>query len=216
MVMMSEPTTPIREALEGLIEELDALFDRINQDIQTATFAADYDRVASLANDAKAVKQYRSSLNIARRSLDGLALPPALSKLIEIPKVPRISLNKGTRATKGVGKPQSAYYLVILKVLEEMGGQGSKVAVMDQVHELLQNEFTEEDYAELVNSPGVVRWKNRVGWAGHSLRKQGFLEPVKKSGVWVISGAGRTFLNAAQELSNEVGVETIEEVAADE
>jgi restriction system protein len=211
-VVSIDPVAPIVTALETLIDELDMLFDRINEDIKTATYASDYDRIKELADDAKAIKEYRDRLSAARRPLVGLALPEPLTKRVATPKLAKPTLLKKSRGTRGKGITQAAFQLPVLQALDEMGGSAKLSDVLDRIEQMFSEEFTEHDHEDLPNSPGVVRWKNRAQWARMRLKERGLLKPDSPFGVWELSDEGRAFLRASQDLSDA----SDEDVADDE
>jgi 5-methylcytosine-specific restriction protein B len=76
--------------------------------------------------------------------------------------------------------------LPLLRVLEELGGSGTPVAVEARIRETLKDALTDGQWATVVRG-------NYVRWARHSFQKAGLLDG--KKGIWALSPAGRQWLD---------------------
>jgi hypothetical protein len=89
---------------------------------------------------------------------------------------------------------RKAYDLVLLQVLNRLGGSGYAPDVVEEVGKILRDQLTDLDLAK--NRTGGVRWKNRVMWRRFKLVELGLLKNDSERGIWEISDAGREALAA--------------------
>lgn len=102
-----------------------------------------------------------------------------------------------SRLHKGVQTSKSAYYVPILKVLEEMGGSGSVAEVLERVHQLMKPVLKDVDYQPLTSNPDIPRWRNTAQWARKNMVIEGLLKNDSPYGVWEITDAGRRWLKGS-------------------
>jgi restriction endonuclease Mrr len=88
------------------------------------------------------------------------------------------------------------YDLLILGVLDRLGGSGYAADVVEEVGKLVVDKLTEADHE--VNRSGVIRWKNRIMWRRFNLVTMGLLKDDSPRGQWEISDAGREALAASE------------------
>ncbi len=89
--------------------------------------------------------------------------------------------------------PQSAYWLPLLKVLEEMGGEGRMHDVLDRLGNEMKEILRPVDHEK--NATGVVRYREGAMWARHAMVQEGLLKSDSPRGLWEISEKGRARLH---------------------
>ena len=109
---------------------------------------------------------------------------------------PAVQRSASRRARPGELLDRKTYDLLILRVLDEMGGTGHASAVVEEVGKLVGDQLNAMDHTE--NNSGIVRWKNRVMWRRLRLVEFGLLKDDSPRGTWEISDAGRDALAAGR------------------
>lgn len=97
-----------------------------------------------------------------------------------------------SRAAPGSLLPLTAYWIPILRFLEEAGGAAPSSDVLEALEERMGDMFTEKDRGEL--SSGAIRWRNRARFARLRMKERGLLGSNSQHGVWEITDEGRQFL----------------------
>ncbi|GGZ81318.1 winged helix-turn-helix domain-containing protein [Streptomyces bluensis] len=78
----------------------------------------------------------------------------------------------------------------LLTTLGEMGGVGSKQAVLRRIHERYGSQLTETDHLPQPSN-GEVKWENRTAWQRNRMVKAGLLKPYERRGdPWALTEAG--------------------------
>ncbi|WP_149548749.1 winged helix-turn-helix domain-containing protein [Streptomyces marokkonensis] len=78
----------------------------------------------------------------------------------------------------------------LLMTLGEMGGAGSKQAVLRRMRERYGSQLTETDHLPQPSN-GEVKWENRTAWQRNRLVKAGLLKPYQEHGdPWALTEAG--------------------------
>lgn len=95
---------------------------------------------------------------------------------------------KRTRIPAGLLLPQSEYFLPIMKVLEENGGQAPKTSVLERLGTRLNDRFTDLDREAL--ETGEPRWQSRAQFARLRLVKDGLLDGDAPRGIWALTAKG--------------------------
>jgi hypothetical protein len=93
------------------------------------------------------------------------------------------------RARKGSLLDESAYWIPILRALDEHGGRLAASEVIERVGELVDDQLKPMDREKL--ETGGVRWHTRVQFARLRMKEQGFLNQDSPRGLWEISELGR-------------------------
>ena len=94
-------------------------------------------------------------------------------------------------AMKKLLPPVSHFYLLILQVLQEMGGAGQKREVVRRIAEM--EEYTDEQLA-VAGKAGNPIIENRIGWARSNLVGTGYVMaagPEITRGQWVLTDQGQ-------------------------
>ena len=86
-------------------------------------------------------------------------------------------------------KTVESFYILILRVLKEMGGEGRRSEVITRIAQ--KRKFTNEEMEELTPS-GESVIENNISWARMCLVNTGYLQPTKQSGhgKWALSEMG--------------------------
>lgn len=124
-----------------------------------------------------------------KTAFETLGLPPP-----EEAQPPRVAQadEPGERRTKlkrGLRSPETAFYVPILKALDELGGTARTADVVTRVGELMADALLPDD-REPLPSTGVPRWENTTQFARYSMVRGGLLKPDSRRGVWTISEKG--------------------------
>jgi len=98
----------------------------------------------------------------------------------------------GSRAAPGSVLPVEEYWIPILGVLEEAGGQAPSNDVIDALEEKMGDLLAERDRERLKS--GEVRWRNRARFARLRMKERGLISDSSRRGVWAITDLGREFL----------------------
>ena len=97
------------------------------------------------------------------------------------------------RPGRGKKTHESAYYLPILRSIEELGGEARANLVLDIIKEKMEKNFTEFDLAP-IRSGDEDRWRNTARWARSQLKNKGYLSSDSPIGIWAITEKGREHL----------------------
>lgn len=117
-------------------------------------------------------------------------------KLVEPKKAPAPRKAKTAQPrveTRRVNAPRrasvTAYRLVILEILRDMGGRGEADAILAEVERRLAPRLRDGDYEEV---QGEARWRRAARFERKDMVEAGLLEPVIERGVWQLTAAGFT------------------------
>ena len=83
--------------------------------------------------------------------------------------------------------PQSRLREVMLEVLVQMGGSGSRMAVLKRMAVALDGELTTDDRESPKSRPHEEKWQNRASYERAAMVREGVLEK-RSDGVWSIAG----------------------------
>lgn len=102
------------------------------------------------------------------------------------------------RAAPGSVLPVEDYWIPILEVLEESGGQAPSNDVIDALEEKMGGLLAKRDRERLKS--GEVRWRNRARFARLRMKERGLISDSSRRGVWAITDLGRKYLVLGQEV----------------
>jgi hypothetical protein len=94
-----------------------------------------------------------------------------------------------TKLKRGLRTPETAFYVPILQVLDELGGTARTADVVRRVGEIMADVLSPDD-REPLPSTGLPRWDSTARFARHSMVKSGLLKSDSPWGMWVISPKG--------------------------
>ncbi len=104
------------------------------------------------------------------------------------------SPSERSRLTRGQRTSEDAFYLPILKALDEMGGSAHIKDVLARVGQLMKEVLKEVDYQPVSSDGNLLRWRNTAQWARQNMVYKGLLKNNSPRGFWEISEAGRQYL----------------------
>lgn len=189
--MAKNSPTNVEAAFEILLAEIEAEIDFTNQIGSRALESRDYDRAREALEQAAQLIAFRDKLVAFRREWDRLV--PVADEETEDTETAESRRNLG-RLRRGLRTPEDAYYLPILRVLEQRGGSGPVGDVLNEVCEEMKGILRDVDFEPLASDPHNPRWRNTAQWARNSMVKEGLLKSGSPRGVWEITEKGRKFL----------------------
>jgi hypothetical protein len=104
--------------------------------------------------------------------------------------MPPAGFSSRHRRVRSGHTPQVGFRDPILLLLHHHGGQMERLPALRGLEEMLGRHFTDADRSDIQS--GTVRWQKSAEWQIHTMRCNGLLEPVQKSGsgVWKLSQRG--------------------------
>lgn len=101
--------------------------------------------------------------------------------------------NGEQRTKKGMKTSQKEYMLPILKTIEQLGGRGRSIEVLNIVYEAVKDVFKPVDLERLPSGQDF-RWRNTARWARNAMVNEGLLRSDSPHGFWEISEKGKDYL----------------------
>ena len=175
-------------AFAMLLDEIERLVHSINATGAEAFQQGRRCEVEQLHAQAKAVEEFQQRITALRKEWDVMSSKLSAATREPPPKTKLERLKKGMRA------PEEAYYIPILRSLEEMGGSGKTADVCDAVYRKMKDVLKPLDFEPLPSSPRELRWRNAAKWARHGMVKKGLLSDDSPRGIWEITDKGREYL----------------------
>ena len=188
--MIENNPSNVSSGFEMLLEEVEAEIDFVNGVGARAFEGRDYDKVKEAHERAGQLTAFRDRLAALRKEWEQMAAAAERDE-DEQTRAERRNLGK---LRKGVRTPESAYYVPILKVLDQMGGGGKVAEVLERVGRLMKPILKDVDYQPLASGPDNPRWRNAAQWARNSMVNEGLLKGDSPRGVWEITDAGQARL----------------------
>ncbi len=189
---MSQNSDTVSIAFEMLLEAIDKEIRAVMERGMRAFEAHDFQQAAESSQRADLLKQFRGRVETISQEWKAISRGP--QKRSSKSRLPSARTEEPRRLPKGVRTPEEAYYLPILRVLDQMGGSGKATAVLDQIYHLMGSQLNAVDFEPLPSNPREIRWRNTAQWARKTLIQQGLLSPNSPIGVWEITEAGREYL----------------------
>jgi len=191
--MIENNPTNVSSAFEMLLEEVEAEIDFVNGVGAKAFGGRDYDKAKEALERSGVLTAFRDKVALLRKEWEAMAAAAERDEDEET-RAERRNLGK---LRKGVRTPESAYYLPLLRVLDQMGGSGKVAEVLDRVGKAMKPILKSVDYDPLASDPADPRWRNAAQWARNSMIHEGLLKADSPRGVWEISDKGRESLRKA-------------------
>ena len=188
--MIENNPSNVSSAFEMLLEEVEAEIDFVNGVGARAFESRDYDKAKEALERAALLTAFRDKVAGLRREWQELA---AIAEREEDEETRAERRNLG-RLRKGQRTPEFAYYMPILEVLEEMGGSGKVVDVLDRIGKVMKSVLRDVDHDPLASDPSNPRWRNTAQWARNSMVHEGLLRGDSPRGLWQITELGRARL----------------------
>jgi len=177
-------------AFAMLLEEIERLVRSINETGGEAFQQGRHCEAKQMLPQAEAVTEFQQRITALRKEWDVMSSKLSAATREPPPKTKLERLKKGMRA------PEEAYYIPILRSLEEMGGSGKTAAVCDAVYRKMKDVLKPLDFEPLPSSPRELRWRNAAAWARYSMVKKGLLSDDSPRGIWEITDKGREYLRS--------------------
>jgi Mrr N-terminal domain len=89
--------------------------------------------------------------------------------------------------------PEREYWLPILQILVEAGGEARSRDVIAALGDRLRSRLMPRDFDVL--EMGEVRWQNRARFARLRMKEQGLVSSASPRGIWEITKEGRRYLD---------------------
>jgi restriction system protein len=182
-------------ALDLLLEELDEIVLRLNEEGASLFKAGKYGPARTLLSKVESVTGFRGKVLCLKEDWKALNVP--------VTHKPARPQDRGARAASPPLKPglktgYDEFRYPILAALARLGGSGQVHAVLHIVEEIMGEQLNKYDYQPLPSNPNSVRWKNTASWERHNMVQDGLLAPDSARGVWEITAAGREALEKAK------------------
>lgn len=191
--MIENNPSNVSSGFEMLLEEVEAEIDFFTRIGSRAFESRDFRKVDEARIQAEKVTAFRDKVAALRKEWD--AISGSESEQDEETKAERRNLG---RLRKGLRTPEAAYYLPILKALDELGGSAKMQAVLDKVHKATKPVLKDVDHEPLASDPDMPRWRNSAQWARNTMRQEGLLKDDSPHGTWEITDAGKARLKEDQ------------------
>lgn len=172
------------EAFAVLLEQLRAAKKQAQEAAHKAT---DEDRV----DDAEAALKRMAQVNEQMKRLEAMqqAWPGVVAGSSEL----RHGATQPSAQSNRLHRP-ATYFLPILQLLADGGGEGQRRDVVKRLSLLMADQFTQADLTLLPDGK-TPRWSKQAGWAEIGLRQRGLTSRDTPHGVWRITEAGRAYLH---------------------
>lgn len=185
-------TDDVSAALHLLGESLQTEVQRINTEGSQAMQVGDYDTAQSVIDFAKRLTAFRQK--VAELGAEWAKLEELRDKAsTEVQQI--VSKRFFGKSKKGEITPQEAFCRPLLEVLEEMGGGGKTMAVLDRLGEKMKAILKPKDFEPHESDQKQIRWRNTAQWARNVMvNADGRMKTNSSRGIWEISEKGRVWL----------------------
>ena len=180
----------VSAAFEISLEEIEAEIDFANGVGARAFECRDYDKAKAALEQTGALTAFRDKAADLRKAWEQMASATQREEDEEA-RAQRRSLGK---LRKGMRTPESAYYIPMLEVLDQMGGGGKMADVLERVLKVMKPNLKPVDFEPLASGPDNPRWRNAAQWARNTMVRDGLLKVGSPRGVWEINDKGRQTL----------------------
>ena len=173
--MIENNPTNVSSAFEMLLEEVEAEIDFVNGVGSKAFEGRDYEKAKEALERSGVLTAFRDRLAGIRKEWEELAAA-AEREEDEETRAQRRDLGK---LRKGQRTPEAAYYLPLLRVLDQMGGSGKVAEVLERIGKLMKPILKPVDFDPLASGPDNPRWRNAAQWARNSIIRKGLDLPPR-------------------------------------
>lgn len=196
---MTSTESEVDATIVLLVEEFGRALDDV-KDQATAAFDTNrFHDARQLADQAEAVTDLIDRVQQVKADWDRLAVTvrvgvadaPGDAPTEPANAQPRRSLGRVARGTR---TPEAAFFIPILRALDESGGAAPMAEVIERVGVFMDDDLNDIDRQGLQSDADTVRWRNTTQWARNELVKLGLMAPSRQRGVWEIADAGRAYL----------------------
>jgi restriction system protein len=189
-VIENNPTN-VFAAFEILLEEIETEIEFLDEVGTEAMGKRDYEIARQAIERASQATDFRKKITSIRKEWETFTAIQSNTVAEEISPDKRRSQ---VRLQRGVRTPEIAYYLPILKALNELGGSARINVVLEKVEQSMKNELKAVDNELLRSGSDTLRWRNTAQWARNAMVTEGLLKSTSPRGTWEITEIGRIFL----------------------
>lgn len=186
--MATIDSNSVNAAFDMLSSEIERLVESINAVGAEAFQQGRHYEAEQMLAQAKAVTEFQQRITSLRKEWDAMSSKPAAATTGPMPRTNSVRLKKGEYT------PQEAYYIPILRSLEEMGGSGKSADVCDAVYRKMKDVLKPVDLDGLPANPERLRWWVFAQFARLHLKNEGLLSSNSPYGIWEITDKGREYL----------------------
>ncbi len=179
----------VNAAFEILLEEIELIANRLNEEGAQAFKAGDYGTARRAIEEATRLSEFREKVKALQKEWASF---PA-----QKPEHRRARRTSRGRLPRGLRTPEDAFRGPILQALVELGGQAPLGKVLELVEKRMAHALTKHDLEPLPSNPRMIRWRNTAQWCRNSLVREGLMKGDSPYGIWEISEAGREWLERA-------------------
>ena len=200
--------TDLSSAFEALLKAVEAEISSSHRAMGEAFEASEYVKAKEFWKRAAFLSDFRDRLVGMFKEWESLTVVEPAEKKAEVkleapakaqpaPKVkaapPKAKRRRG-RARTTLRTPDKAYFIPILKVLDEMGGSATTKELRPRLEKIMKPILNEADYAPSSSNPQHPVWWDRARWARLELARSGLVKKDSPQGVWEISRKGKIYL----------------------
>jgi hypothetical protein len=133
----------------------------------------------------------------AKTAFDTLGLPAPIENPLPAIAETDEPAERRHKLARSLRTPETAFYMSILRALEELGGSGQTADVVKRVGKIMGAALSPDDRKPL-QSNGMPRWENTTRFARHFMVRAGLLKSDSPRGVWAISIKGLEHLRRSR------------------
>lgn len=190
--MMSRQSGTVGIAFELLLSSIDKAIYVVMERRLHAFEVSDFQQATNLSQCTNLLKKFRA--RVQGISQEWKEIAHELERRSSGNLAPVAQTDDQRPVHTGELTPRKAYYPLILKALEEMGGRGRMNPILDRVYALAKPMLNAADREPLKSDPRTPRWRRSAQWARYEMTRQGLLNPNSPYGIWEITEAGRAYL----------------------
>ncbi len=176
----------VNTAFEILLEEIEEVFNLINQEGEESFKSQDYDKARQIIENGERLKTFREKVKSLQKEWQNIFS----SKIPTLGRKRKISKK---RLQKGLRTPEDEFKIPILESLIEVGGKAEMKEILKKVNNKMKDKLNEYDFSTLPSNPNQKRWENTAQWARNTMVNDGLLSSESPRGIWEITEKGRKF-----------------------
>jgi len=177
----------VNTAFEILLEEIELVANRLNEEGAAAFKAGNYDAARRAIEEVTRLEDFREKVKALQKEWASLLVKRP-------PRGVKTSRAEKSRLPRGLRTPEHAFRRPILEALIELGGKSTIGEVLDLVWKKMKDVLTKHDLQPLPSEPKSIRWRNTAQWCRNTLVREGLMKSDSPYGIWEISESGRKAL----------------------
>jgi restriction system protein len=181
--------------LDLLLEELDQVVLRLNEEGAGLFKTGKYDQARALLSKVESVTGFRGKVLCLKEDWKALNVPATHKPAGPQERSPR---SASPPLKPGLKTGHDEFRYPILAALVRLDGAGQVREVLHLVEEIMGEGLNKYDYQPLPSNPNSVRWKNTASWERHNMVQDGLLAGDSPRGTWEITAAGKDALEKAK------------------